>query len=73
MKRQRDLEKSEAVCADYLARIDAKNEKIDKLGEELRALNAEVIKIYTSHNIEISSLVDRMTRIAETRCPRDLR
>ena len=72
-KRQRDLEKSEAVCADYLARIDAKNEKIDKLGDELRSLNAEVIKIYTSHHAEISSLVDRMARIAETRCPRDLR
>lgn len=73
VKRQRDLEKSEAVCADYLARIDAKNEKIDSLGEELRKLNAEVIKIYTAHNTEISSLVDRMARIAETRCHRDLR
>lgn len=73
VKRQRDLEKSEAVCADYLARIDAKNEKIDSLGDELRKLNAEVIKIYTSHNAEISSLVDRMARIAETRCPKDLR
>lgn len=73
VKRQNDLEKSEALCANYLARIDAKNEKIDKLGDELRALNAEVIKIYTSHNIEISSLVDRMARIAETRCPRELR
>jgi hypothetical protein len=73
VKRQRDLEKAEAVCADYLARIDAKNEKIDKLGEELRTLNAEVIKIYTSHNAEISSLVERMTRIAESRCPRDFR
>lgn len=72
-KRQKDLEKAEAVCADYLARIDAKNEKIDKLGEELRTLNAEVIKIYTSHNAEISSLVERMTRIAEARCPRDFR
>lgn len=73
VKRQRDLEKSEAVCADYLSRIDAKNEKIEKLGEELRSINAEVIKIYTSHNAEISSLVDRMARIAETRCPRDSR
>lgn len=73
VKRQRDLEKSESVCADYLSRIDAKNEKIDSLGEELRKLNAEVIKIYTAHNTEISSLVDRMARIAETRCPRDLR
>ena len=73
IKRQRDIEKSEAVCADYLARIDAKNEKIEKLGEELSNLNAEVIKIYTSHNAEVSSLVDRMTRIAETRCPRDFR
>lgn len=71
-KRQRDLEKSEAVCADYLARIDAKNEKIDKLGDELRKLNAEVIKIYSSHSKEVSSLVDRMARIAETRCPKDL-
>ena len=73
VKRQRDLEKSEAICADYLSRIDAKNEKIDSLGAELRALNAEVIKIYTAHNAEISSLVDRMARIAETKCPRDLR
>lgn len=70
-KRQRDLEKSEAVCADYLARIDAKNEKIDKLGDELRSMNAEIIKVYTSHNAEVSSLVDRMAKIAETRCPRD--
>ena len=72
-KRQHDLEKSEAVCANYLARIDVKNEKIDKLGDELRKLNAEVIKIYSSHNKEVSSLVDRMARIAETRCPRDSR
>ena len=72
-KRQRDLEKSEAVCADYLARIDAKNKKIDKLGDELRSVNAEIIKVYTSHNAEVSSLVDRMARIAETRCPRDLK
>ena len=72
-KRQRDLEKAEALCNNYLSRIDAKNEKIDSLGAELRALNAEVIKIYTSHNNEISSLVERMARIAETRCPRDLR
>ena len=72
-KRQRDLEKAEAVCADYLARIDAKNEKIDRLGDELRSLNAEIIKVYSSHNAEVSSLVDRMARIAETRCPRDLK
>ena len=72
-KRQRDLEKSEALCSNYLARIDAKNEKIDSLGDELRKLNNEVIKIYTSHNSEIASLVDRMARIVETRCPRDLR
>lgn len=72
-KRQRDLEKSEAVSADYLARIDAKNEKLEKIEEELRLANAEIIKVYASHSAEVSSLVDRMARIAETRCPRDLR
>ena len=72
VKRQHDLEKAEAVCADYLARIDVKNEKLDKLGEELRRVNEEIIKIYTAPNAEISSLVDRLARIAETRCPRDL-
>lgn len=72
-KRQRDLEKSEAVSADYLARIDAKNDKLEKMGEELRLANAEIIKVYASHSAEVSSLVDRMARIAETRCPRDLR
>ena len=73
VKRQKDLEKSEALCANYLARIDVKNEKIDALGDEIRVLNAEIIKIYSAHNVETSSLVDRMAKIAETRCPRDLR
>ena len=46
-KRQRDLEKEESQSKDYLARIDEKNDLLDRRREEVRQLNEKIIELQT--------------------------
>ena len=46
-KRQRDLEKEESQSKDYLARIDEKNDLLDRRREEVRLLNEKIIELQT--------------------------
>lgn len=64
-KRQRDLEKSEAVAANYLQRIDAKNKQLDERDAEIRSLHTEILKLSAAHNEEIKGLIDRILRMSE--------
>ena len=64
-KRQRDLEKAEAISANYLQRIDVKNKQLDERDTEIRHLNTEMLKMSTSHNEEVRSLIDRILRMSD--------
>ena len=64
-KRQRDLEKAEAISANYLQRIDVKNKQLDERDTEIRHLNTEMLKMSTTHNEEVRSLIDRILRMSD--------
>lgn len=64
-KRQRDLEKSEAVSHDYLARIDAKNAQIAELNQEIRRLNSDILRMASSYAAETKNMVDRVIKMSE--------
>lgn len=64
-KRQRDLEKEEAQSANYLERIDAKNQQIAERDAEIRRLNAENLHMAAAHAAEIKALYDRILRMSE--------
>ena len=55
-KRQHDLEKQEAVSADYLARIDAKNDRIDELVAKLLEANQASIQQTNAHAQDMQKL-----------------
>ena len=64
-KRRIDTEEQMAVSADYLARIDAKNEQMLKLYEEIRSLHAENLRLSGSYAEESRALVDRILHMTE--------
>lgn len=64
-KRQRDLEKSEAIAANYLERIDAKNKQLEERETEIRRLNTEILRLYASHNTEVKEMIDRLLRMSD--------
>lgn len=64
-KQQKELEKTEAVVSNYLQRIDAKNKQLDERDEEIRRLNAEILRLSSSHNAEIKDLIDRILRMSD--------
>lgn len=64
-KRQKDLEKSEAVAKNYLDRIDAKNQQIADRDAEIRLLNAEIRQISAAHNADSRELIDRLLRMSD--------
>lgn len=64
-KRQRDLEKAEAISTNYLQRIDAKNKQLEERDAEIRSLHTEILKISAAHNEEIKGLIDRILRMSE--------
>ena len=55
-KRQRDLEKQEAVTADYLTRIDTKNARISELVAELLRVNQDSIQQTNAHAQDMQKL-----------------
>ena len=65
-KRQRDLEKSEAVVKNYLDRIDVKNQQISERDAEIRHLNTEILRLSSLHNEEIKGLIDRILRLSDS-------
>jgi predicted nucleic acid-binding Zn-ribbon protein len=64
-KRQRDLEKAEAVSRNYLDRIDAKNRQLEERDAEIRRLTSEILRISASHNEEIKGFIDRILRMSD--------
>lgn len=64
-KRQRDLEKEEAQSANYLERIDQKNQQLYERDKEIKRLNNEILHMSSSHASEIKELVDRILRLTE--------
>ena len=64
-KRRVDAEEQKAVSADYLARIDAKNEQLMKLYEEIRNLHAENLRLSAGYAAESNALVDRILHMTE--------
>lgn len=65
-KRQRDLEKAEAIAKDYLDRIDVKNQQISERDAEIRHLNTEILRLSSLHNEEIKGLIDRILRLSDS-------
>ena len=64
-KRQRDLEKSEAVARDYLNRIDDKNRHLLDAYAEIRQLHGEVLKIVSANTDDLRSMIDRFLKVTE--------
>lgn len=64
-KRQRDLEKAEAVSRDYLNRIDAKNQQLLDAYAEIRHLNAEMLRMSNANADELKSMIDRFLRMTD--------
>lgn len=64
-KRQKDLEKSEAVSKNYLDRIDVKNQQIAERDAEIRQLNAEIRQMSAAHNADSRALIDRLLRLSD--------
>ena len=64
-KRQKDLEKEEMQSADYLKRIDAKNDHIAEQEVEIRRLNTELVRLYASHSVDIRDMTERILKMAE--------
>lgn len=64
-KRQKDLEKSEALAQNYLDRIDRKNAIIVELNHEIRKLNADAIRMVSSFASESKNMADRVIKMSE--------
>lgn len=64
-KRRIDAEKQEDVSADYLARIDAKNEQILGLYREIQELHAENLRLSSTYAGESKALIDRILHMTE--------
>lgn len=64
-KRQRDLEKEEAQSANYLARIDVKNQQIIDRDSEIKRLNYDLLRMASTHAEETKNLIDRILRMTD--------
>ena len=62
-KRQRDLEKEEAQSADYLKRIDDKNELLESKDAEIFRLNKVILDITRENDEERKAAGSRMSRL----------
>ena len=62
---QERMHSAEARAADYLSRNDEKRLKIEQLHEDIRKLNAQLIKMASDHAAEIRMLVDRVLNFTE--------
>lgn len=59
------MQEADRRAADYLSRNDAKSRQLDEARAEIRALNAQIIKIVGDNATEVRSLVDRFIRMAD--------
>lgn len=62
---QERMRSAEARAEDYLRRNDEKRLKIEKLHEDIRTLNAQLIKMAADHATEIRLLVGRVLDLGE--------
>ena len=59
------MREADARSADYLARNDAKRQQLLDAYAEIRALNAQIIKMSGDNAAEVRSLVDRFIRMTD--------
>lgn len=59
------MKEADARAADYLQRIDRKNTQIADLNQEIRRLNAEILRMASSYAAESKSMVDRVISLSE--------
>ena len=59
------MREADARSADYLARNDAKRQQLHEAYSEIRALNAQIIKMAGDNAAEVKALVDRFIRMAD--------
>lgn len=64
-KRQHDLEKEEAQSANYLERIDVKNQQIIDRDAEIKRLNYDLLRMASTHAEETKNLIDRILRMTD--------
>ena len=64
-KRQKDLEKSEAVSRDYLNRIDDKNQQLLDAYQEIRQLHNEILKIVSANTDDLRSMIARFLKMTD--------
>lgn len=59
------MQEADRRAADYLSRNDAKSRQLDEARAEIRAMNAQIIKIVGDNAAEVRNLVDRFIRMAD--------
>lgn len=59
------MREADARSADYLARNDSKRQQLHEAYSEIRALNAQIIKMAGDNAAEIKALVDRFIRMSD--------
>ena len=59
------MKEADSRAADYLQRIDRKNTQIADLNQEIRRLNAEILRMASSYAAESKTMVDRVIHLSE--------
>ena len=59
------MKEADARSADYLRRIDSKSAQIAELNQEIRRLNAEILRMASSYAVETKNMVDRVIKMSE--------
>jgi hypothetical protein len=60
------MKEADGRAADYLRRIDRKNEQITELTQEIRRLNSEILRMASAYAAESKSMIDRVIRLSES-------
>lgn len=64
-RRLRELDEEKAQSANYLERIDSKNQQITERDTEIKRLNMEILRLSSAHAAETKDLIDRILRLTE--------
>lgn len=59
------MKEADDRAADYLRRIDRKNEQIAEQSQEIRRLNTEILRMASAYATESKGMVDRVIRLSE--------
>lgn len=64
-RRLRELDEEKAQSANYLERIDAKNQQLAERDAEIKRVNTELLRMASAHAAETKDLIDRILRLTE--------